>query len=140
MRSILWCGLLVVVFLGIMPRPAYATDADEGTFGIYNGTTVVDPCTDAIKCNTPDNLIGEIGDLTVKVLLYLAGIAGVIGILYGGMAYVTAGGDDTKAGRAKRILVYGVVTIVVASAVWMFRRATESAVNTLINDQNATVL
>lgn len=140
MRSILWCGLLVVAFLGITPRPAYATDADDNTFGIYNGTTVVDPCTDPTKCNTPDKLIGEIGDLTVKVLIYLAGVAGVIGILYGGMAYVTAGGDDTKAGRAKRILVYGVVTIVVASAVWMFRRATESAVNTLINDQNATVL
>jgi len=132
--------LVLLMFL-VTASPVRAA-LNDGFVELYNSATVVDPCATGSGLCTGNTtlLIDRIGDRTELVLTYLAGVAGMIAILFAGVSYVTAGGDDTKSGKAKRILLYGVVTIVVASAVWMIRYATENAASRLITNPYETSL
>jgi hypothetical protein len=47
-----------------------------------------------------------------NILVYLFGIAAVLSLIYGGILYVTAGGDAEKAERGKRVIMYSVIAIV----------------------------
>jgi hypothetical protein len=47
-------------------------------------------------------------------LLYMLGGVGVLAFVYAGFMYIFAGGDETKATEAKKIIIYSVVGIVVA--------------------------
>ena len=46
--------------------------------------------------------------------LYIIGGLGVLGFVYSGFLYITAAGDDTKTGEAKKVMVYSVVGVLVA--------------------------
>ena len=54
-----------------------------------------------------------------NILVPFFGIAAVLVIIYGGILYVTAGGDPEKAERGKRAIMYAVIGIVVASASYL---------------------
>lgn len=61
---------------------------------------------------------GEQATDTIKVvvntLLYLLGIAAVIVIIIAGIIYATSAGDSNAVGRAKNMLLYAVIGLVVA--------------------------
>lgn len=50
----------------------------------------------------------------IEVTLGIIGIVGVGVIIYGGMIYITSTGDAAKVNRAKNIILYGVVGLIVA--------------------------
>ncbi len=58
----------------------------------------------------PDQFLGNALN---TIILPLAGIAAVIAIIYGGYLYITSGGDPEKAQKAKRVIMYSVIAIVV---------------------------
>lgn len=49
----------------------------------------------------------------VKWLLSLIGTLAVISLLYGGFLYITSQGDESKAERAKTIILYSIIGLVV---------------------------
>jgi hypothetical protein len=49
----------------------------------------------------------------VNFFLGFLGIIAVIMIIYGGIMYVTAGGDQTKIDNAKKIIMYAIVGIII---------------------------
>lgn len=51
----------------------------------------------------------------VNVLLIGIGIAGVFGVLVGGFYYITSGGDPQKITRARNVIIYSLVGVVVAA-------------------------
>jgi len=51
-----------------------------------------------------------------KWLLAIVGIAGVIGFAIAGILYLTAAGDDTRMGQAKKAMLYSIIGVVVALA------------------------
>jgi len=61
--------------------------------------------------NTTDfrELVLRIVDNVLKFL----GLLAVIMVIYGGITYVTAAGDDEKVGKAKNIILYSVIGIVI---------------------------
>lgn len=134
----------------MLASPARATITETDIGKIYDNTSrsVVDPCPEGntARCSTTTSLIigtdgtDGIGDRIVTILLFIAGVAGVISILYGGIAYITAGGDDTKVSKAKSIVIYAVVTVVIATATYLIRNATVNATNTLAAHPDATNL
>lgn len=57
-----------------------------------------------------DNLAVKI----VNAMLYLVGAGAVITIIYAGIQYATSGGNSQKIEKAKKVLIYAVVGLVVA--------------------------
>ena len=50
----------------------------------------------------------------IQVVLGLVGIVAVCVMIYGGFTYLTSTGNPAKIAKAKNILLYGVVGVVVA--------------------------
>ncbi len=62
--------------------------------------------------------IPDIFLLVINILLYVAGIALIIAILYGGILYITSAGDETKAAKGRASIINGVIgTIIVLLAI-----------------------
>lgn len=62
----------------------------------------------------PTSSVTDIITNIMKWLLYLIGILGVIGFVIAGILYLTAGGDETRIGKAKSQMLYSIIGIVVA--------------------------
>lgn len=68
------------------------------------------------------NTVGGAGDKTLQdqfknvanVLLYILGAIAVIMIIYGGIRYVTSGGDSSSIKAAKDTILYSVIGLIVA--------------------------
>ena len=50
----------------------------------------------------------------IRIVLTIIGILGVGGIIYGGVVYTLSTGDAAKVAKAKNIIIYGIVGLVVA--------------------------
>lgn len=72
--------------------------------------------------DVPDQLrdIGE-GDLiniVLRIIQYVVGLVGIILLImfiYGGITYMTAAGNEEQAGKAKKILTYAVIGIIIVA-------------------------
>ena len=49
----------------------------------------------------------------VNFFLYFLGFVATVMIIYGGILYVTSGGQDEQTGKAKKILMYAIIGIVI---------------------------
>lgn len=68
-----------------------------------------------IEAVTKDNIVTKILEVT-KVLLQFVGIAAVIVVIIGGVMYMTSLGDETKAERAKKVLLYAIIGLAIIGA------------------------
>lgn len=110
--------------------PALAEPTVEADVLIYNTNTVVDPCppnpaTGEVtgRCTTTTDLLKDLGERAIEILLFIVGASGIIMIIYSGISYTTAGGDENKVGKARRILVYSILAILIASASYLIFNA-----------------
>ncbi len=53
-------------------------------------------------------------EIMIRVALGLIGVVGVVVIIYGGVMYTISTGDAAKVTKAKNIILYGIVGLVVA--------------------------
>lgn len=74
---------------------------------------------EAAGCNVDDDktIMGTVEGL-IAVVMSVVGIVAVGVIVYGGFTYVTSTGDAAKAAKAKNIIIYGVVGMIVALLSW----------------------
>lgn len=74
-----------------------------------------------IKPVDPNNMrLIDIGGKAIDVLLLLCGIAAVIVVIWSGISYITAGGDSSKADKAKKMLIYAVLGVMlITGAAWI---------------------
>ena len=97
---------LVMVFTVVSPvsLPVYAGSRDEA----QNGAKLVDGGSGSNQ-NLPD-IITTI----INVMLFIAGALAVIMIIYGGIRYITAHGDEKQVKVAKDTIVYSVAGLIIA--------------------------
>ncbi len=97
---------LAVVFTAVSPfsLPVYAGSRDEA----QNGAKLVDGGSGSNQ-NLPD-IITTI----INVMLFIAGALAVIMIIYGGIRYITAHGDEKQVKVAKDTIVYSVAGLIIA--------------------------
>jgi cytochrome bd-type quinol oxidase subunit 2 len=64
----------------------------------------------------PTELFGDAGVFTriTNILLFAIGIVSVIMLIYGGLRYVTSGGDQKKVTDAKNTVLYAIIGLIVA--------------------------
>jgi len=97
---------LVMVFTAVSPvsLPVYADAKDE----VKKGADMTNSGGSA-KQDLPD-IITTI----INVMLFIAGALAVIMIIYGGIRYITAHGDEKQVKVAKDTIVYSVVGLIIA--------------------------
>ncbi len=72
---------------------------------------------------TSDVPIGQLVDNIITLILYAAGALAVIYLLYSGILYITAGGDDTKATKARTGIVNAVIGIIIIILAFVIEKA-----------------
>ena len=97
---------LVMVFTVVSPvsLPVYADSKDE----VQNGANMANGGGGSNQ-NLPD-IITTI----INVMLFIAGALAVIMIIYGGIRYITAHGDEKQVKVAKDTIVYSVTGLIIA--------------------------
>ena len=97
---------LAMAFTAVSPvsLPVYADSRDEAP----NGAKLVDGGGSA-KPDLPD-IITTI----INVMLFIAAALAVIMIIYGGIRYITAHGDEKQVKVAKDTIVYSVAGLIIA--------------------------
>ena len=97
---------LAMVFAAVSPvsLPVYADSRDEA----QNGAKLVDGG-GSTKQDLPD-IITTI----INVMLFIAAALAVIMIIYGGIRYITAHGDEKQVKVAKDTIVYSVAGLIIA--------------------------
>ena len=97
---------IVMAFTAVSPvsLPVYADSRDEA----QNGAKLVDGGGGSNQ-NLPD-IITTI----INVMLFIAAALAVIMIIYGGIRYITAHGDEKQVKVAKDTIVYSVAGLIIA--------------------------
>ena len=87
----------------------------QATIGgdICNDTSISEELREAAGCQTNQTLVPVVTGI-IQVVLGLVGIVAVCVMIYGGFTYLTSTGNPAKIAKAKNILLYGVVGVVVA--------------------------
>lgn len=106
----LFTASLVVVALAVMaitPTQTYALNPLENT---CNSTGSADNPVCQNQNESADNLIKTI----INILLYIVGALAVIMLIWGGIRYVTSGGNSASLTAAKNTIMYALIGLVVA--------------------------
>lgn len=147
---------LFIVFLAYSPAAYGATDYQNTFFGSGEACNESNPCKKGEICNTASgkcisatsDFFGAFGITqegagtdaekyapyrfwgnAINMLLGFLGIFAVSVIVYGGVQFMTAGGESDKAKAASKIIFYAVLGLIAIALSWLIGYA---AVNTLI--------
>lgn len=91
------------------------SDGGGGASGgdICSDGNVSEELREAAGCETEQTLVPVVTGV-IQVALGLAGVVAVCVMVYGGFTYLSSTGNPAKIAKAKNILLYGVVGVVVA--------------------------
>ena len=98
------CLAMVFTAVSLVSLPVYADSRDEA----QNGANMANGGGGSNQ-NLPD-IITTI----INVMLFIAGALAVIMIIYGGIRYITAHGDEKQVKVAKDTIVYSVTGLIIA--------------------------
>ena len=72
------------------------------------------PVNGMLNTNLADRTIGSLLTVILNYTLALVGILGVIGFVISGIMYLTSAGDEDQVDRAKKVMLYSIIGVVVA--------------------------
>lgn len=99
--------LTPLLVLLVLPLVAQAEILNGAGLGALTGT--------GLPTTAPGVLIGQI----ISWLLGLIGVILIALIVYGGVLYMTAAGNEEQADKAKKILTYSVVGVAIVVVAWI---------------------
>lgn len=133
-KEVLMAVLVTGAFLVPVAVPAYvsAQESDiEG--GLCKGASLeFDPdgggdCSDSQDASDKLNSIIK---TVINVVSVVVGVVAVIMIIFGGLKYITSGGDSSNVSAAKNTIIYAIVgLVVVALAQFIVRFVLDKAIN-----------
>lgn len=99
---------VAVVMLGMWAvQPAWAAG------DICSDGNISQELKDAAGCSTTKKA-DEVVNAVLNVVLSFVGVVAVGVMIYGGFTYMTSNGDSGKAQKAKNIIMYGLIGMIVA--------------------------
>jgi len=97
--------------------------------GVVMPTVALAGNTFSLTANRSDTTFSGITNRVISVILFIGGAAAVLYLLWSGFQYVTAGGDDEKAGTARKGIINAIIGIVIISAAFLIFNASRKVVN-----------
>ncbi len=110
--------LLTSVGTGATLSLVYATSALAAPGDTVTNVDALEP----LSATSGSSLLGYVGNI-VTVILIVVGILAVVYLIYGGILYLTAGGDAEKASKGRVAItnaIIGVVIILLSLAIYQF--------------------
>ncbi len=101
-------GLIVTVGLVLVVAPA------SGAISAINNTCSDPLNANTVICKSQNDSVNTIIKAVVNTLLFLIGVAAVIVIIFGAITYTASGGEADAIKRAKNMILYAVVGLVIA--------------------------
>lgn len=95
-----------ILFAFMIPANAFAATPFGACKNVVSGNTAV--------CSGDAKDAKEIAKNIISVLLWIVGMASIIVIVYSGITFVTSAGNPSQITRAKTMLLYAVVGLVVS--------------------------
>ena len=95
-----------ILFTFMMPTNAFAATPFGACKNVVSGNTAV--------CSGDAKDAKEIAKNIISVLLWIVGMASITVIIYSGITFVTSAGNPSQIARAKTMLLYAVVGLVVS--------------------------
>ena len=92
----------------------FATVSAVSLSGIARASSANPALEGPARSGLPNASIMEIVASTMEWLLAILGFLAVIGFVISGILYLTAAGDDKRAGNAKNAMFYSIVGVIVA--------------------------
>lgn len=127
-------GLLTCLSLtlGASGPLAYAqTGQEQINAGLCAGSNFqVSENPTATDCSTSDagEKISDIVHSIVNILSAIVGVAAVIMIIFGGLRYITSGGNDTSVTSAKNTILYAIIGLIIVALAQIIVRFTLSKI------------
>lgn len=69
---------------------------------------------------------GTLASSVIKIILWIAAVAAILYLLWSGVMYITAGGDDDKATSARKGIINAIIGIVVVVGAYYIFSASSS--------------
>ena len=112
-KNIIMALALILTFGSSVPLSAQAATVGglEKLCGI-DANKSSDICKEYIK--STDNQVGLLIARVLKTMLFIIGALSVVMIVYAGFNFVTSAGDSGKVNKAKGVILYAVIGLVVS--------------------------
>lgn len=105
-KIFLFAGVLALVGVGLVSLPTHA----ETTSNLINVGLNASGVSDGNEGIDRDVIVKKV----VNWLLFFVGAASIVMIIWGGITYTTSAGDSAKVTKAKNIILYGIVGLVIS--------------------------
>lgn len=121
------------LLMGVQGVSAQALTVDE----LYGGSSTGSEFASTAGLGDADltNTIAQI----IRIALGFLGVIAVVIILLGGFKWMTAGGEDTKVGEAKKLIFAGVIGLVIVIAAYAIASFVIESIITATSSTDTTV-
>lgn len=124
--------LLAAVALGVpafVPVTVHAADSPEITDPLQCGAELSFETSGCSVDGSSDKLT-DIIKVVINILSVVVGVVAVIMIIFGGLKYITSGGDSSNVSSAKNTIIYAIVgLVIVALAQFIVRFVLDKSIN-----------
>lgn len=103
----------LLLFFALVPvTPVYAADSAASN----ESCDIIDTVKPGTKCGEGEakSTLGSLVGGAVRTLSFAVGVAAILMVIYGGLKYVTSGGDATKTKNARATVMYSLIGLAVA--------------------------
>ena len=128
--------LLAAVSLAVpalVPAAVYAQDSPEIQGPLCNGADQLSfdaASGDCAIASDPSSKLTSIIKTVINVLSIVVGVVAVVMIIFGGLKYITSGGDSSNVSSAKNTIIYAIVgLVIVALAQFIVRFVLDKSIN-----------
>ena len=117
---------IVTTFLAALPlvviTPVYAAEGIQQNLCAGANLDVNTDCNTGITDQQAQQKINNILHTIINFFSLIVGVVSVIMIIYGGLKYITSGGDSGNVGSARNTIIYALIgLVIVALAQFMVR-------------------
>lgn len=112
-------GLVLMVVLGLASASmCSAYTCDSGSLRVRSGGSA--EVSSPVECAQPleERSLESSSIKLINIVLGVLGIVAVLVIVVGGLMYTTSGGDMAKVNKAKEVIKYAIIGLVVALLAW----------------------
>ena len=109
-------------------QTAYAINDPEGAGGTDTVDNTTPGITDGIGTKRDWSALNTLAMNIYRILLAVFSSVAVLMIIWGGVTYITSNGNPDKTERAKKIITYAIIGIVVVTSTWLLIKLTASLI------------
>lgn len=133
-KEVLTAIIVSAAFLVPVAVPAAVSAATEIEGGLCTGAELkFETGSGTGDCSGSEDASNKLNDIiktTINVVSVIVGVVAVVMIIFGGLKYITSGGDSGNVSSAKNTIIYAIVgLVVVALAQFIVKFVLDKAVN-----------